>query len=196
MLEPAGVGVLSEESGAALVGPAGERWSTPRRVDQRRRGVPQFATSLCAVDEAGPLAALVVNLASGARFSAVRGGGVVVDGGKPSGAIGAVVVVRGPLRLPAPVVGVEAVPGPGRRRAGPLCAVATGVVDAYIDCSVAPTGPWDYLGGMLVCTEAGAVLADAEGRHWSCSDHDARRTPIAAATPELLDEVLAARRSF
>ena len=77
-----------------------------------------------------------------------------------------------------------------------LCAVAAGLVDAYLDCSKSAHGPWDYLGGLLVCTEAGAVVADAEGRELVCLDHDARRTPVAAATPALLDEALAARRTF
>ena len=49
---------------------------------------------------------------------------------------------------------------------------------------------------LLVCTEAGAVVADAEDRELVCLEHAARRTPIAAATPALLDEALAARRTF
>ena len=77
-----------------------------------------------------------------------------------------------------------------------LCAVAAGVVDAYIDCSASAHGPWDYLGGLLVCAEAGAVVADATGAELVVLDHAARRTPVAAATPLLLDECLAARRTF
>ena len=37
-----------------------------------------------------------------------------------------------------------------------LCAVAGGRLDAYVDCSPSAHGPWDYLGGLLVCREAGA----------------------------------------
>jgi myo-inositol-1(or 4)-monophosphatase len=74
--------------------------------------------------------------------------------------------------------------------------VASGTLDGYLDCSWSAHGPWDYLGGLLVCTEAGAVVADAEGRDLVALDHDARRTPVAAATPALLEEALAARRSF
>ena len=61
-----------------------------------------------------------------------------------------------------------------------LCAVASGVVDAYIDCSRDAHGPWDYLGGMLVCTEAGGEVIDLERRSLVVLEHDARRTPIAA----------------
>src|SRR5947199_225704 len=45
-----------------------------------------------------------------------------------------------------------------------LCAVACGVLDGYVDCSHDAHGPWDYLGGALVCREAGAVVTDAHGR--------------------------------
>jgi fructose-1,6-bisphosphatase/inositol monophosphatase family enzyme len=74
-----------------------------------------------------------------------------------------------------------------------LCAVAEGVVDGYIDCSVDAHGPWDYLGGALVCTEAGAVVADALGRDLCVLEPDARRSPVAAATPELLAEIVQRR---
>jgi myo-inositol-1(or 4)-monophosphatase len=52
---------------------------------------------------------------------------------------------------------------------------------------------WDYLGGALVCAEAGAVVADALGRDLVVLDHAARRTPVGAATPDLFDALLAAR---
>ena len=66
-----------------------------------------------------------------------------------------------------------------------LCAVAGGRFDAYLDCSPSAHGAWDYLGGMLVCQEAGALVVDAFDRPLATIDHGARRTPIAAATPEL-----------
>ena len=49
---------------------------------------------------------------------------------------------------------------------------------------------------MLVCTEAGAVVVDAMDRDLVVLDHAARRTPLAAATPELLAELVAARSTF
>ena len=42
--------------------------------------------------------------------------------------------------------------------------VASGVFDGFVDCSVTPTGVWDYAGGVLICQEAGAVVEDALGR--------------------------------
>ena len=77
------------------------------------------------------------------------------------------------------------------RRTVDLCSF-----DAYVDCSADAHGSWDYLGGMLVCLEAGASVVDAQGRDLVVLDHGARRTPVAAATPALLDEALAARRTW
>jgi fructose-1,6-bisphosphatase/inositol monophosphatase family enzyme len=46
---------------------------------------------------------------------------------------------------------------------------------------------------MLVCQEAGAVVVDAHGRDLVVLDHAGRRTPVAAATPSLLEQLVAAR---
>ena len=72
-----------------------------------------------------------------------------------------------------------------------ICAVAAGVLDAFIDCTSPPAhGPWDYMGAMLVCHEAGAVVADRFGDDLVVLDHTARRAPIAAATPALLEQCI------
>jgi fructose-1,6-bisphosphatase/inositol monophosphatase family enzyme len=76
-----------------------------------------------------------------------------------------------------------------------LCAVADGRLDAFVDCHADAHGPWDYLGGMLMCLEAGVPVGDAFDRELVVVDHRARRTPVAAATPELYDELVAARRA-
>jgi len=49
--------------------------------------------------------------------------------------------------------------------------------------------PWDYLGGVLVCREAGAIVVDAHGGELVVDDPEARRQLIASSTPELLDAV-------
>ena len=52
------------------------------------------------------------------------------------------------------------------------------MLDAFIDCTEAPAhGPWDYLGGLLVCQEAGAVVADRYGDDLVVLEHGARRSP-------------------
>ena len=198
VLEAAGLGVLSEESG--LHRPDAEVVVVLDPVDgstNAAHGIPWYATSLCAVDDAGARAALVVNLASGDRFEAVRGGGARRNGSP--------VVPAEPRALADSLVALSGYPSHplGWRQfralgaaALDLCAVACGMVDGYVDCLVDAHGSWDYLGGMLICQEAGAAIADARGRDLVSLRHDERRTPVAAATPALLDELLAARRSL
>jgi myo-inositol-1(or 4)-monophosphatase len=193
VLLSAGLGVLSEESGST----EGDRpivvvLDPVDGSTNASRGVPWFATSLCALDAEGPLAAVVVNQATGVRYEAVRGGGARCDGAalRPSGATAlgkSIVALSG---YPGRYLGWKQFRAFGAA-ALDLCAVAAGVVDAYIDCSVDAHGPWDYLGGLLICQEAGAVVADALGRPLVCRLHADRRTPVAAATPALLEEVLA-----
>ena len=67
-----------------------------------------------------------------------------------------------------------------------LCAVAEGVLDGYAVVGGSQLGSWDYLGGMLVCSESGAVVDELEGRELVTLEHAARRTPVAASTSELL----------
>lgn len=198
VLERAGVGVLSEESGRHRADQAVTVVVDPLDGSTNAsRGVPWYAVSLCAVDADGPLAALVVNLASGVRFDAVRGGGARVDGrpALPSGATDLADSMVSLSGLPPRWLGWKQFRAMGAV-ALDLCAVAAGTVDAYLDCSPSAHGPWDYLGGLLVCIEAGVPVVDADGRDLVVLDHDARRTPIAAATPALLEQAVSARRSF
>jgi fructose-1,6-bisphosphatase/inositol monophosphatase family enzyme len=53
---------------------------------------------------------------------------------------------------------------------------------------------WDYLASLLICREAGAPVVDLRGRDLVHLVHDERRTPVAAATPQLLESLLEARR--
>jgi myo-inositol-1(or 4)-monophosphatase len=68
-----------------------------------------------------------------------------------------------------------------------LCDVADGRVDGYLDALPAMHAPWDYLGGLLVCSEAGAIVVEAHDRPLVTTDEDARRTILAAGTPELVE---------
>lgn len=198
VLADAGLAALSEESGV----------HDPERpiivvldpVDgstNASRGLPWYATSLCALDGDGPRAAVVANQATGVRYEAVRSGGARRDGQSicPSGCTDiahALVALAGfcPAHLgwrQARVLGAAALD---------LCAVAAGELDAYVDCGHDAHAPWDYLGALLVCQEAGAVVADAAGRDLVARGYEDRRTPLAAATPELLDELRRRRASL
>ncbi len=198
VLDRAGLGAMSEESGLHH----GERGVVVviDPVDgstNASRGLPWFATSLCAVDGDGARVALVVDQASGARFEAVRGGGARVDGAplRPSDATDLSTSILGLSGLPPQYFGWKQFRALGAV-ALDLCAVAGGRLDGYVDCSVGAHGSWDFLGGMLICREAGASCDDAWGRPLVTLEHSARRTPIAAATPGLLAALLEARRRF
>ena len=54
-------------------------------------------------------------------------------------------------------------------------------------------GVWDYLASVLILEAAGGVAAEVFGRELCVLDHAARRSPVVAATPELLDELLRRR---
>ncbi len=68
-----------------------------------------------------------------------------------------------------------------------LCAVADGSLDAYATVGGSRLGSWDYLGGMLVCTEAGAVVDELAGMDLVVLGHEDRRRPVAASTAVLLE---------
>jgi myo-inositol-1(or 4)-monophosphatase len=197
VLDKAGLGVLSEETG--LHHPERDIVVALDPVDgstNASRRLPWFASSLCAVDADGPCAAFVVNQATGESFEAVRGGGARTGDAPLAGSKCE--------SLSRAVVGLSGWP---RRHGGwkqmralgaaalDMCAVAAGRLDAYIDFSRNAHGPWDYLAGMLICEEAGVSVVDAFGRDLVSLEHADRRTPIAAATPALLAEVVALRTS-
>jgi fructose-1,6-bisphosphatase/inositol monophosphatase family enzyme len=198
VLERAGLGVLSEESGLHHADRGVIVVMDP--VDgstNADRGIPWYATSLCAVDGDGPLAAVVANQASGVRFEAERGRGARLDG--------VPIAPSGCERLGDAIVGLSGYPRThlGWRQfralgaaALDLCAVAAGTLDAYIDCSVDAHGPWDYLGGAFVCQEAGAAVADLHGRDLVALAHADRRTVLAANSDALLTEVSEVRRKL
>lgn len=198
VIERAGFGALSEETG--LHEPGRDVVVVLDPVDgstNASRGIPWFATSLCAVDADGPRVALVVDQSSGQRFEAVRGGGARVDGRpvRPSRCTAVGDAVLGLSGFPPQWLGWKQYRALGAV-ALDLCAVASGTFDGYIDCSPSAHGSWDYLAGLLICEEAGAAVVDAWDRDLVTLEHAARRTPVAGATRDLLDELVAARRTF
>ena len=83
VLTAAGLGVLSEESGLSAGASEQALLAVLDPVDgstNASRRLPWYATSICVLDREGPLAALVVNQATGTRYEAVRGGGARRDG--------------------------------------------------------------------------------------------------------------------
>ncbi len=191
VLRGGGLGVLSEESG--LTDGDAEVVVVLDPVDgstNAARGIPWYATSLCAVDVDGPRAAVVVNQASGVRFEATRGGGARRDGRPiaPSGCDSLRRAIVGFSGYPRSYFGWNQYRGLGAA-ALDLCAVAEGVLDGYAVVGASSLGSWDYLGGLLICREAGAVVGDSRGRELVTLVHTDRRTPVAAATAPLFEEL-------
>lgn len=197
VLHRGGLDVMSEESGYTEA-PATSRSSLLAVVDpvdgstNASIGIPWFATSVCVLDDEGPLLALVVNLASGTRYDAARGGGARRDGLR--------IVPSACKDVRTAVVGVSGLPA-GRpawaqfRALGAaaldMCAVAEGVLDGYRVVGSSALSGWDYLGGLLVCKEAGAHVSELDGRELVVRDATPRR-PVAASTRPLLDQLAAA----
>ena len=121
----AGFGVLSEESGLHGAERRRASWSSIRSTARPTppAGIPWYATSLCAVDADGPLAALVVNLAS---RRAVRGGAgrrsarATASRIAPSARTTLGDAARRAVRLPAPVARLGPVPRARGRRPRPV----------------------------------------------------------------------------
>lgn len=192
VLHGAGVAVLSEES--EITGTFGDDdlcvvMDPLDGSTNASRGVQWFATALCAIDKNGMRAGLVVNQANGIdRYWATTGGGAFHNGVamRPSACVD----------LSEAVVGVSGIPKQrpkwGQFRALgaaalDICLVADGVIDAWIDFNT--HGVWDYLASALICQEAGAQIAEHQDRDLVVHQHAQRRTPIVAATPELLVSV-------
>ncbi len=191
ILHGAGMAVLSEESGLSGDSASG-LLAVIDPVDgstNAHRGVPFYSTSICVLDAEGPRAGLVVNQDSGTRYAATRGGGAERDGRsiKPSGCD----------QLGRAIVGISGFPGhhPSWAQFRALgaaslecCAVADGVLDAYLTVGRSTLYGWDYLAGLLVCREAGVAATERDGLDLVVRDDSSRR-PIVAATAALAEQL-------
>ena len=192
VLHAAGCAVLSEES--QITGQWGDDdilvvMDPLDGSTNASRGVPWFATALCALDKNGMRASLVVNQASGKdRYWATQGGGAFHNGNqmRPSAC----------STLKEAVVGVSGLasfrPQWSQFRALgaaalDICLVAQGVLDGWVDFN--SHGVWDYLASILICQEAGVATSEHQDRELLVTQYDQKRTPIVAATPALLAQL-------
>ena len=192
VLHEAGCAVLSEES--QITGQWGDDdilvvMDPLDGSTNASRGVPWFATALCALDKNGKRASLVVNQASGKdRYWATQGGGAFHNGNQmhPSSCSTlkeAVVGVSGlasfrPQWAQFRALGAAALD---------ICLVAQGVLDGWVDFH--SHGVWDYLASILICQEAGVATSEYLDRELLVTQYDEKRTPIVAATPALLAQL-------
>ena len=70
-----------------------------------------------------------------------------------------------------------------------ICFVANGSLDVYAVAQQSTLHPWDYLAGMLIALEAGAVVQDYRDEELETSAAVVRR-PVFASTKELLSTML------
>ena len=195
VLQAARIAVLSEESGLSETADLVAVLDPLDGSTNASRPLPWFATSLCVLDGGVARAAVVHDHSSGVRWDAIAGGGARVDG--------VPLARREAIPLAESVVAINGLPSanPGWAQfrcygaaALDLCAVADGRFDAFVDFDHDALGPWDYLGGLLVCREAGVEVVDAFGRDLEVVDHLARRVPVAAAAGPALETLVAARQ--
>jgi myo-inositol-1(or 4)-monophosphatase len=203
-------GLLGEE-GAAREGTSGVRWVVDP-IDGTVNflyGLPAYAVSIAAEVDGRTEAGVVLNVATGELFTAVRGGGAWLT------APGAAAV---PLHGSAPVSLAQSLVATGfgyrveqRRAQGAvvarllpevrdirrhgsaaleLCAAAAGRVDAYYELDLKP---WDHAAGALVAVEAGLVVAGLQGRPFGEPMAVAAAPTIAPALLELLERLHAAQ---
>ncbi len=197
VLRSEGMAVLSEES--ERTGDFGEQ-DVLVVIDpldgstNASRGIPWYATALCALDHDGLRASLVVNQASRSdRYWATRGGGAFHNGVR--------IAHSGCTDIGDAVIGISGLPKHPPKwsqfrahgaAALDICLVAEGALDGWIDFN--SHGVWDYLASLLICEEAGVAIAEHNNYELLVTDHSERRTPLVAATSQLLGVLREARK--
>jgi myo-inositol-1(or 4)-monophosphatase len=189
VLVGAGLQVVSEESGRTGHGSLVCVLDPIDGSTNFDRGIPYYATSLCVLDAGQLRCGLVVNLATDTWYEAARGGGATRDGTPISSS--------GVVALRSAIVSCGGAPtrNPGWaqfRALGAasleLCAVADGSLDGFVVLGSARLNPWDYLGGLLIAEESGAVVREADGKALVVEDGVPRRL-VAASSTELVEEL-------
>jgi len=193
VLAETGVATFSEESGYRPGSRSGDDVVIIDPVDgssNASMGIAHYATSLAVRDLDGVRVALVVNLATGERFDAIRGRGARCDG--------AAISSSDCSQLSDAMVGIAGHPnkaiGWRQFRALGACAldvayVACGRLDAFAD-PIGLHGLWDYAAAHLIALEAGAASGEVAGRDLLHTDHAAMRAPVYGATPELVRQLV------
>jgi myo-inositol-1(or 4)-monophosphatase len=199
-------GVLGEE-GASTEGTSGVRWVVDP-IDGTVNflyGLPAYAVSIAAEVDGRVEVGVVLNVANGELFTAVRGRGawltapgaaaVQLHGSAPA-SLEQTLVATGfgyrveQRRAQGAAVAQLVTEVRDIRRNGcaslDLCSAAAGRVDAYYELDLKP---WDHAAGALVAAEAGLVLAGTAGRPFAEPMAVAAAPTIAGPLVELLDRL-------
>ena len=199
-------GVLGEE-GAAREGTSGVRWVVDP-IDGTVNflyGLPAYAVSIAAEVDGRSEAGVVLNVATGELFSAVRGQGawltapgaaaVQLHGSAPASLDQTLVATgfgyRVEQRRAQGAVVAQLLPEVRDiRRNGcaslDLCAAAAGRVDAYYELDLKP---WDHAAGALVAEEAGLVVTGTGGRPFAQPMAVAAAGTVAGPLLDLLERL-------
>lgn len=185
-----GFRIVSEESG---VSGQGDLTVVVDPIDGSTncdRGIPFYATSLAVMSDDELVAGLVVNQATGATYEAQQGSGAFRDG--------VAIHASGRRDLSKAIVSFSGLPS---RHLGwaqlrslgaaslEICLVADGSLDVFGVAQRSTLNPWDYLAGLLIAREAGALAQDYRGEDLDTSALVVRR-PVFAATQDLLAVML------
>jgi myo-inositol-1(or 4)-monophosphatase len=190
VLRKSGFRVVSEESGISGSGGLTVVVDPIDGSTNCDRGIPFYATSLAVMRGDELVAGLVVNQATGTAFESQRGAGAFRDGAAihPSARrefSQAIVAFSG---LPSRHLGWSQYRALGAASLE-ICLVADGSLDIYAVAQHSTLNPWDYLAGLLIAREAGAVAEDYHGENLETCTAVVRR-PVFASTQELLSTML------
>jgi myo-inositol-1(or 4)-monophosphatase len=192
VLGGAGFRVISEESGVTGSGSMSVVIDPIDGSTNCDRGVPFFSTSLAVMSGEELVAALVMNQATGTIYEAEKGSGARRDGSPiaPSGQFDIANSIVGSSGYPTHDLGWSQNRSLGAASLE-ICLVADGALDVYGVAQHSGLNIWDYLGGLLIAREAGAVAADYHGDELETSENVLRH-PVFAATSQLLSFILQA----
>ncbi len=187
ILKKASLRVFSEESG--LSGPESSVVAVIDPIDgstNASRGIPYWSSSVCFMDESGPLAAVVRVAPLGDVYTAIRGGGayrnsVPIATSQRQELRRGIVYVNGYPRGKRPWAQMRSLGSAALE----LCLIASGSGDGFIDFSDG-LAVWDYAGGALILQEAGGALTSSDGSALSWDLVSERHRLVAGASGELV----------
>ncbi len=186
VLGGAGFRVVSEESGTTG---GGELTVVVDPIDGSTncdRGVPFYSTSIAVLRGDELIAGLVRNQATGTVYEGELGSGATRDGRSihPTNETDISNAIVGSSGYPSLNLGWSQNRSLGAASLE-ICLVADGSLDVYGVAQGTGLNPWDYLAGLLIAREAGALAADYYNEELVTTT-DVIRHPVFAATRELM----------
>ncbi len=159
------------------------------------KGADSYCQAACLTEYGRPMAAAIFCPPTGELFTAVRGGGAMLNGA--------------PMRVAAPPSLADAIVLAGRAVFGaaapfsvkPIKALCLALADvaagrAHAVAALGPKSDWDLAAGALLVEEAGGQVCNADNTPFAFNRADPRQSGLLAAGPQLhalLSRRLAAR---